>query len=236
MTERNKKPLAMSLSPKRDERSTAGMFALEVMHEIRNPLEAIGHLTYLARMEADQPEQVRRYMLRAEEQLAILNRIASQTLGFARVAESPKSIDLVGLAEAALRIHQQTVEAKKIHLIKRLPQELMASVHSGQILHAVSNLIVNSLDALHEGGSLTIRLRQTEGGVHLVIADNGHGIMTEHLERIFEPFFSTKEDAGNGIGLALTKRIIEDHRGTIRLRSSTRKGRSGTAFKIFLPS
>ena len=112
----------------------------------------------------------------------------------------------------------------------------MVSVHSGQILQAVSNLIVNSLDALHEGGSLTMRLRQTEGGVHLVIADNGHGIMTEHLERIFEPFFSTKDDAGNGIGLALTKRIVEDHRGTIRLRSSTRKGRSGTAFKIFLPS
>ena len=235
MTARTKKPVASSTSPKSDERSTAGLFALEVMHEIRNPLEAVGHLTYLARMEADDPEQVRKYMLMAEEQLATLNRIASQTLGFARVAASPKPIDLVGLAEAALRIHQQTVEAKKIHLIKSLPRELIASVHSGQILQAVSNLIVNSLDALHEGGSLTMRLRQTEGGACLLIADNGHGIMAEHLERIFEPFFSTKEDAGNGIGLSLTKRIVEDHQGTIRLKSSVRKGRSGTAFRIFLP-
>ena len=89
MTEPSEKPLLLSSSPRRDERATAGMFALEVMHEIRNPLEAVGHLTYLARMEAEQPEQVRKYMLLAEEQLAILNRIASQTLGFARVAESP---------------------------------------------------------------------------------------------------------------------------------------------------
>jgi signal transduction histidine kinase len=235
MAKPNKNPLALSKSPKGDERSTAGLLALEVMHEIRNPLEAIGHLTYLARMEAENPEQVRRYMLMAEEQVATLNRIASQTLGFARVADSPRPIDLVGLAEAALRIHQHAVEAKKIHLIKSLPRELIASVHSGQILQAVSNLIVNSLDALHEGGSLTMRLRQIEGGVCLIIADNGHGIMAEHLERIFEPFFSTKDDAGNGIGLSLTKRIVEDHHGTIRLRSSIRKGRSGTAFKIFLP-
>jgi signal transduction histidine kinase len=236
MTAPDKNPIALTTSPKGDERSTAGLLALEVMHEIRNPLEAIGHLTYLARMEAENPEQVRKYMLMAEEQVATLNRIASQTLGFARVAELPKAIDLVGLAEAALRIHQQTVEAKKIHLIRRLPRRLIASVHSGQILQAVSNLIVNSLDALHEGGSLAMRLRETEGGVHLVIADNGHGIMAEHLERIFEPFFSTKDDAGNGIGLSLTKRIVEDHRGTIRLKSSTRKGRSGTAFRIFLPA
>jgi signal transduction histidine kinase len=235
MTAFKNNPLALS-SSKGDERTTAGMFALEVMHEIRNPLEAIGHLTYLAKMEADHPEQVRKYMLLAEEQLATLNRIASQTLGFARVAEFPRPIDLVGLAEAALRIHQQTVEAKKIHLIKSLPRELIASVHSGQILQAVSNLVVNSLDALEEGGSLTLRLRETEGGVCLFIADNGHGIMAEHMERIFEPYFSTKDDAGNGIGLSLTKRIIEDHRGTIRLKSSIRKGRSGTAFRIFLPN
>ena len=236
MTAQSNKLLALTPSPKVDERSTAGLFALEVMHEIRNPLEAIGHLTYLARLEADDPEQVRKYMRLAEEQLATLNRIASQTLGFARVAESPKPIDLVGLAEAALRIHQQTMEAKKVHLVKRLPAELVASVHSGQILQAVSNLIVNSLDVLHEGGCLTMRLRQTEGGVCLVIADNGHGIMAEHLERIFEPFFSTKDDAGNGIGLSLTKRIIEDHRGTIRLKTSVRKGSSGTTFRIFLPA
>ena len=236
MTEPIKKNLSLPVAPEADQRPTAGMFALEVMHEIRNPLEAIGHLTYLARMEADQPDQVRKYMLLAEEQVAVLNRIASQTLGFARVSESPKPIDLVDLAEAALRIHQQTVQMKKIHLVKHLPKELIASVHSGQILQAVSNLIVNSLDALHEGGTLTMRLRQTSGGIHFIVADNGRGIMTDHLERIFEPFFSTKDDAGNGLGLSLTKRIIEDHRGTIRLKSSVRKGQSGTAFRIFLPT
>jgi signal transduction histidine kinase len=218
-----------------DERGAAGQLALELMHEIRNPLEALGHLVYLVRQDLENPELIRKYIDLAQEQVGTLNQIASQTLGFARLSASRKSIDLVDLAEAALRIHQRTIEAKKIHLVKILPPDLQAEVHSGQILQVVSNLIVNALDALPELGTLSIRLRRRQGYFDIVVADNGSGITNEHAGRIFEPFYTTKGDAGNGLGLALAKRIIEDHGGTLRMRTSARSHRSGTIFRISLP-
>jgi signal transduction histidine kinase len=86
-------------------RATAGQLALEVMHEVRNPLQALGHLAYLTIEDADEPEKVRKYMRMAEEQVATLDHIANQTLRLARSSNLPKPIDLVGLAEAAVRIH-----------------------------------------------------------------------------------------------------------------------------------
>jgi signal transduction histidine kinase len=103
------------------------------------------------------------------------------------------------------------------------------------MLQVISNLIHNSIDALPQDGILRLRLRKAEGEIHLLIADNGHGIPAEYADEIFQPFITTKEERGTGLGLALTKRIVERHRGTIRMRSSVRPGKSGTLFKISLP-
>ena len=219
-----------------EQRAAAGQLALEMMHEIKNPLETLGHLTYLALAEAEDPESVRRYMRLAEEQMDLLRQAASQTLGFARNSHSPRSIQAVALAEAALRIHRRTIDAKCIHLVKDLPKDVIATVHTGEMLQVLSNLIVNALDALPPSGTLTLRIAQRDGRIHFMIADNGHGIQAEHMQRIFEPFFTTKEEQGNGLGLALSKKIVERHRGTIRIRSSVRPGRSGTVFRISLPA
>jgi signal transduction histidine kinase len=220
---------------KTDERATAGQLALEVMHEIRGPLEALGHLVYLAQQSAQDPAEVRRLLLRAEEQIATMNQIATRTLGFARSSQTPRVIDLVGVAEAALRIHQRTIEAKKVHLVKELPEKLVARVYTGEILQVVSNVIVNALDALPPEGTLCLRLRERKGQVEFVIADNGHGIPKEYASEIFQPFFTTKRERGVGLGLALSKNIVERHRGKMRMRSSVRPGKSGTIFKISLP-
>ena len=220
---------------KADERAIAGRLALEVMHEVRNPLEALGHLIYLARHESGDSEKVREHMLQAEEQVAILGHIAKQTLGFARQSEQPRSADLVSLAEAAIRIHQRVIEEKRIHLVKDLPGVVVAEFHTGEILQVVSNLIVNALDALPTEGVLHLRIRKRQRAVDLVIADNGHGISPKHDGVIFQPFFTTKQDKGTGLGLALSKRIIERHNGTIRVRISVRPVKSGTAFKVSLP-
>ncbi len=111
----------------------------------------------------------------------------------------------------------------------------MTEGYTGEMLQVVSNLIVNALDALPEDGVLYLRLRKRRGQVEFVIADNGHGIPPDHGDTIFQPFFTTKGDGGTGLGLALSKRIIERHNGRIRVRSSVRPGKSGTAFKISLP-
>jgi signal transduction histidine kinase len=219
-----------------EERATAGQLALEMMHEIKNPLEALGHLTYLASDEASDPEKVREYMRLAKEQMATLSTVVGQTLGFARSSSAPKSINLVALAEAALRIHQRTIDARRVHVVKDLPPDLVAEVYRSEMLQLISNLIVNALDALPPDGLVRLRLRHRRDEVHFVIADNGHGIPAEYRDAIFQPFFTTKTERGTGLGLALCTRIIEHHHGKIFMRSSVRPHRSGTVFKIALPA
>jgi signal transduction histidine kinase len=228
--------VAAELLRKSEERATAGQLALEVMHEIRNPLEALGHLTYLAFNCAEAPAKVREYLSRADEQLATLNQIAGQSLGFARSHSSPQLIDLVSVAEAALRIHQRAIQQNGVHLLKELPEKLVETVYAGEILQVISNVIVNALDALPPDGVLYLRLRKRRGEIEFVIADNGHGIPPEDLPHIFQPFFTTKGDHGTGLGLPLSRNIIERHRGKMRVRSSVRPGKSGTIFKISLPA
>ena len=218
------------------QRTTAGQLALEMMHEIRNPLETLGHLTYLTLEEKNDPDKVEKYMLLAAEQMKMLNRIASQTLGFARVSDSAKPINLVDLAEAALRIHQRTIDAKKIHLVREIRGNVVAEVRHSQLLQVVSNLLHNALDALPEKGILSLRIRRRADRIEFLVADNGQGIAFEHMQQIFEPFFTTKNEGGNGLGLSLSKRIVEDHRGKITIRSSVRPERRGTVLKISLPA
>jgi signal transduction histidine kinase len=131
---------------------------------------------------------------------------------------------------------KKTIEAKKVHLVKDLPESLTAQVHSGEILQLVSNLIANALDALPLEGTLWLKLRKRRDQVHLVVADNGHGISSELVDQVFQAFFTTKEDRGTGLGLSLSKKVVVHHRGKIRLRSSVRPGKSGTVFKISLPA
>lgn len=219
-----------------EERAIPGRLALELMHEIRNPLEALGNLTYLAAAEAENPHAVRAYMRRIEEQLLTLNHIVNQTLGFAKSSRTPQQVvRLAALAEAALRIHQTMLRAKQIKLVKDLPEDVEVEVYSTEMLQVLSNLIVNSLDAMPRDGTLYLRVRRRGGEIHIVIADNGHGIPAEHIEQVFEPFFTTKR-AGTGLGLALSKRIVERNAGRITLRSSVRPGKSGTTFRISLPA
>jgi signal transduction histidine kinase len=218
-----------------ERRATAGRLALELMHEIRNPLEALGNLVFLAREDANSSAELQFYMRLAEEQLATLNQLVSHTLSFARFSVHPKMMDLVAIAEAALRIHQRTIERKKIHLVKQLPDGLTAQLYSVEMLQVVSNLLMNAVDALPDNGVLCLRLREGQSQIHLLVADNGHGIPAEHRGEIFKPFFTTKEDEGTGLGLALSKEIVERHRGKIEMRSSVRPDKSGTAFRISLP-
>lgn len=206
------------------------------MHEVRSPLESLGHIVYLTKIDYKDPEKVAEYMLLAEEQLANLTQIVSQTLSFARVTPEPRPSDLAHLTEAALRIHQRAMLGKGIRLVKEVPQNLVARVHTAEILQVISNLILNALDALPAYGTLRLRLRKGREHVHYLIADNGHGIPPEHLPKIFQPFFTTKEEQGNGLGLALSHKIVKRHGGTLSVRSSVRPGRTGTVFKISLPA
>ena len=125
-----------------------------------------------------------------------------------------------------------TVDLQFNHL-----QKLVAS--KGEMLQIFSNVIANAIDAMRQGGSLKISTRQvisTSGdGIQIIIRDNGTGIKQEHLEKIFEPFFTTKGDLGTGIGLWVTRQLVEKRGGQISVASGTEQGNSGTSITIFIP-
>jgi signal transduction histidine kinase len=226
---------ALEALRKCEERLLPGQFALEVMHEIRNPLDALGNLVYLA-ADAKDIADVGGYLTAAKEQITTLHQIAAQSLTLARNAQTATPIDLGALSEAALRIHHRRLAAKKIHLVRDSSEDAIATVRTGEILQVLSNLIGNALDALPQGGSISIRIRKRDDKICVVIADNGHGISRENLGRLFQPFFTTRSDQGTGLGLALSKKIVERHGGSIRVRSCVHPGRNGTTFVVRLPS
>jgi len=207
---------------KAEERAMAGQLAMEVIHEIRNPLQALEYLVCLTLRDVEDAEKVRGYMHLAEEQMATLSQIATGTLRLARDSPSPQPVSVSVLTEAALRIHQRTIDAKRARLVKDVRGEIIVEAYTREILQVISNLHV--------------RVRKCGGRVRIVVADNGHGISKENAAQLFQPFFTTKEGRGTGLGLCVSKRIIDHHNGTIRVRSSVRPGRSGTAFQISLPA
>ena len=215
--------------------AAAGQYAAAIMHEINNPLETICNLSYLLKLEADDPVRVREYSGQIAEQLTTVIRIAHRTLSFYRPPDTREAIDLAALAEAALRVHQQKLATKHAKLLKDIPADAVVIGHAGELLQVLSNLLSNSIDALSPNGRLAIRVRKSRGEVHLTIADDGHGIPEVIRQRVFEPFFTTKKEHGTGLGLAISKAIVERHKGRIRARSSVRSGMSGTAFRVSLP-
>jgi signal transduction histidine kinase len=217
-----------------EELSMAGLFALEVMHEIRNPLDALGSLVYLA-ADAQSLTLAHEYMRAAKEQIVSLHQIAGQSLTLARNAQTATSVDIAGLAEAALRVHHRRITAMQIQLIRDLCDGAVLTVRTGEMLQVISNLIGNALDALPQKGTLSIRVRKRFDHICLAVADNGQGISPDNLGRLFQPFFTTKNDQGNGLGLALSRKIVERHGGSIRARSSIQPGKAGTTFLVTLP-
>jgi signal transduction histidine kinase len=112
-------------------------------------------------------------------------------------------------------------------------------VSQGEMLQVFSNIIVNAIDAMTAGGTLSIQTRNTSGpggnGIQIAIRDQGIGIEPDHMEKVFEPFFTTKGNLGTGIGLWVAKQLVERHSGQISITSNTERGRSGTVVSIFLP-
>jgi signal transduction histidine kinase len=213
----------------------AGQFAATVIHEINGPLEAVHNLNYLIQIEADSPSQVRLYSGMLEEQLLTLTKLSRQTLSFYRSPDTRESIAIATLAEAALRVHQTKIFAKRINLRKRLEADVTAEVHAGDMLQVLSNLVANAVDALPENGTLYIGVKRCADEAHVTVADNGPGIPALILPKIFDPFFTTKKERGTGLGLAISKSIVEKHHGRIRSRSTTRPSRNCTTFRISIP-
>lgn len=215
-----------------ERRAIAGRFGAEMIHEINNPLEAVANLAFLMKSE-QLPERAVHYLEMMEEQIQRINLITRQTLGFNRTVERPLKSDLVQLAQIAIRTYSRDITAKNIRLELDLPPLAECEVYPGELTQVFSNLISNAVDASEQGGRLQIRIRLRSPSFHFVVCDSGCGIPAEMRNSVFDAFTTSKE-SGNGLGLWISRRIVEKHGGRIRWRSSTHAERHGTAFRVSL--
>jgi PAS domain S-box-containing protein len=221
--------------------AAVGRLAASIAHEINNPLESVTNLIYLARS-AEDLEQSREYLALAETELRRASAITSQTLRFHRQSTRPTEITCGELFGNVLGVLRGRILNADIVVEKRERANRPVLCFDGEVRQVVSNLIVNAVDAMHPcGGRLIIRSREgrdhatSRPGLVLTVADTGVGMSPETLSKIFEPFYTTKGVAGTGLGLWISKEIVERHCGSLRVRSSRRPGRTGTVFTVFLP-
>ncbi len=214
----------------------AGRFAGGVMHEVNNPLEAVGNLVYLASHSAESPDEVRRYLSMAEEQLRHVQQIARRTLSFYRPCSGHEHIDLIEVLDSALHMQRPQILTKDIDICRDHPKSARIKANAGELLQVFTNLIANAVQALHDQGVLHVRVSRSHDHLHILIADNGCGIPPEQRERLFQPFSTSNKEKGTGLGLWMSKTLVERHHGRIRHRSSTVPERRGTAFRVSLPS
>jgi PAS domain S-box-containing protein len=221
--------------------AATGRLAATIAHEINNPLEAVTNLIYLSRTDPNVPPPVKDLLESADSELARVAHIAQQTLGFYRDTTRPVEIDLNNLLHSVVDLFARKMATSKIVCTLDLEPGLRICGLQGEIRQVFSNLVVNAIDAIDsvsKPGRIHIRGRHLHGqreGVSVIVCDDGTGIPLHARERIFSPFFTTKESVGTGLGLWVTRGFVEKQGGSIRFRTRTANP-SGTLFRVFLPA
>ncbi len=219
--------------------ASMGRLAATVAHEINNPLEAVMNSVFIAANDPAVPEQSRHYLSVAQEELIRVAHITRQTLGFYRETGAPGKIEIPDIVDGLLDIFAPRLALRSVKVQREYRASAPVFANSGEIRQIISNLLSNAIDALNStGGVVHVRTCNTSlpdgtPAVRFTLADTGTGIDPAVRGRIFEPFVTTKETVGTGLGLWVSKGLIEKHGGRIRVRS--RVGR-GTVFSIVLPA
>ncbi len=211
-----------------------GRLSAGVAHEIRNPLNAMkGAMVHLRRRRPQDP-LIREYTGLVMEEIERLSRFVTEFLFFAKQAPPRREpADLNRLVLATQRLFSGQAQERGVGLRNQLDDSLpLVPLDSDQMEQVLINLVINAMDAMERGGTITFTTARRGDRVLLTISDQGQGIAPEHLGSVFDPFFTTKE-TGTGLGLPLCLGIVESHGGTIRLES--RPGR-GTKVIIELPA
>jgi two-component system NtrC family sensor kinase len=219
--------------------AAVGEMAAGIAHELNNPLTTVTGFTELVLDELpadasyrDELEMVQREARRATD-------VVRRLLDFSRQGERTRTrADLNEIVEDVIALTQHLIHTSGVQLMANLGGELpWVSVDRNQMKQVLLNLIHNALQAMPDGGSLSLsteaRVRDNRSWVIISVRDTGAGISAQDRERIFEPFFTTKSDkGGTGLGLSVTYGIVTDHDGMIDVESETGKG---STFTVWLP-
>ena len=228
---------------KAEKLSATGRLAATIAHEINNPLESLTNLVYLLDRSNGLDNSARQYLELAQQELRRAAHVTKQMLAFHRHSLQPVPISLAKLLDNVFDFFAPEIRNGDISVVRRYDSGITICAFPEEVQQVFANLIRNAIEAVPRRGTITVHVFASRNwaadehkGARVVIADTGPGISPENRERIFEPFFTTKGENGTGLGLWVTNGIIQKHGGSIRVRSSTHAGRSGTAFNIFLPS
>ncbi len=242
--------------------ASLGTMAAGMAHEIKNPLVSLRTFTQLLEQKWDDPEFREKFSSIIPHEIERINRIAESLLKFGKPMKPELSkVDVNGLLEEVLLLFESEAKKNNVRVTKKFAELSPVTGDAGQLQQAFVNIIKNAIEAMGQGGELVVKTdtgevvhlgkieRQgTKRGEEMVwgegeelpkptpvvfieISDTGEGISEENLKSLFDPFFTTKM-TGTGMGLPITLRIIEEHKGSIKVRSQAGKG---TTFIITLP-
>lgn len=219
--------------------AATGRLAATIAHEINNPLESVLNLIYLARTSRAQAEKVQEFLVTAEKEVTRVSHLARHTLGFYRETSVPSQVDLAVLLEEVLTVYDSRLRAVGIEVHKDFTVTPPVEALRGEMHQVFANLISNAIDAMRDGGTLTLGMRESQengtAGIRVRVEDNGVGIPPQNLPRLFEPFFTTKQSSGTGLGLWVVRQFVECWGGHIEVESSIEAESRGTRFNLFVP-
>lgn len=207
--------------------AAVGQFAGGIAHELRNPLNVVKtSVYYLLHSHSPTPEKVSEHLQRIERQVGLADTVITTVADFAKL--SPPDLRPVRVEDCLHETLAAEGPNPQIELSIECPPTVPPIlVDANQIQIALGNLIRNARDAMSTGGRLSLIARKTSTGVEIDITDTGDGIAPENIKRIMDPFYSTKT-RGIGLGLAITRSIIEKNRGHLRVRSTVGQGTTFT--------
>ena len=221
--------------------ASMGRMAATIAHEINNPLEAVTNAVFLAQIAPDLPDSVRPHLENADTELKRIAHITRQTLGFYRDSTARASFPVASLLNSVFELLKSKIKHRKVEVRIECSENLHLNASYGEMRQVFSNLLANSMDAVGESGTIKVRastaysIREDQHHLKITFSDNGCGIDSATLPHIFAPLFTTKEALGTGLGLWVSKQIVEKHGGSIRVRSSMEAAHKGTSFMILVP-
>ncbi len=217
----------------------AGRLSASIAHEIHNPLDSVANLHYLMANETD-PALQQRYLAMAQQELNRTLQISRAMLGLYRESKAPVEVDLSDLLASVLLLLDRQLKDQSVTPERTLAEGIVVQGFPGELRQVFTNLITNAAEAAGPGGRVRVALEEAEAGetpqgAMVTVTDSGPGIPPATLSKLFQPFFTTKGERGTGLGLWVSRGIVEKHGGKIELGNSMDMAYPGAIVRVYLP-
>jgi signal transduction histidine kinase len=222
-----------------DRLAIAGRLSASIAHEIHNPLDIVGNVLFLLDQQVGTQPKARQLIETAQREVQRVAEISKNMLSLHRESRAPSEVKLSELLRGVVALVEETIAKgrRKIELIPGFEGEVEA--FPSELRQVFTNVIKNAVEATADGGNVRIYSEATrqsgQSGVLVRVVDNGPGIPEQLQSKLFSPFVSTKEESGTGLGLWVSRSIMEKHGGSIRLSSNSELDTRGTTVSIFIP-